>query len=303
MPVYERKEFFLTALESALNQTVKCRVIVSDNCSSHDYFEKVCKEKNVEYFRNEENIGMAGNFAKGFERAETEFVLNLQDDDQLEPTFVGSFVKAYEEHPDIDIFFTDFVRLTEDGLKPHRHTLPFGYMENGQKIIEYGIKYKLGFPYIASAIKKTVADGSLQRYSGFGSYDWVWIYSEAEKISFYGDSRQLYIFRDHDNQDTKKNSIKYTLSNPYIYDKILKEKVLDKKLRRKASRNSFWKLVHFKSIASKVQIKSFIKETEIYGAYLKEKLDENRFLRLIFSMPRFMVYFFYKVMFKFGMIS
>lgn len=34
IPCYERKEFFLFALESALNQTIKCKVIVVDNCSS-----------------------------------------------------------------------------------------------------------------------------------------------------------------------------------------------------------------------------------------------------------------------------
>ena len=39
MPVYERKDFFREALDSALNQPVKCKVIVVDNCSSHDYFE------------------------------------------------------------------------------------------------------------------------------------------------------------------------------------------------------------------------------------------------------------------------
>ena len=104
MPVYERRDFFEQALNSALNQTVKCRVIVVDNCSSHDFFKTVCKEKGVEYFRNSENIGMARNFARGFELSESKFVMNLQDDDQLAPDYVESFLKAYEEHPDIDVF-------------------------------------------------------------------------------------------------------------------------------------------------------------------------------------------------------
>ena len=73
MPVYERKDFFRMALESALNQTVKCKVIVVDNCSSHDYFEKVCREKNVPYYRNDYNLGMARNFARVFELADSKF--------------------------------------------------------------------------------------------------------------------------------------------------------------------------------------------------------------------------------------
>ena len=35
MPVYERKDFFVEALESAIKQTIKCKIIVIDNCSSH----------------------------------------------------------------------------------------------------------------------------------------------------------------------------------------------------------------------------------------------------------------------------
>lgn len=286
MPVYERKDFFREALDSALNQTVKCKVIVIDNCSSHDYFEKTCKEKGVTYYRNDRNIGMAGNFARGFELAQSEYVLNLQDDDQLSPVFVEAFLKAHEEHPDIDIFFSDFVRLTPEGKKPHRHTLPFGYMENGKKVIEYGIKYKLGFPYIASAIKRVKAKDSLLQYESTGSYDWLWLYSEADQFSFYGDSRQLYIFRDHDNQDTKNNSINYILSIPYIYEKVLKEKVTDPALKEEASRTAFWKLVELKSVASREKLEDFLDANTIYSDYLKEKLEHDHRLRTIFAMPR-----------------
>ena len=300
MPVYERKDFFREALDSALNQTVKCKVIVVDNCSSHDYFEQVCKEKGVTYYRNDRNIGMAGNFAKGFELAETKYVLNLQDDDQLSPVYVESFIKAYTEHPDIDIFFSDFVRLTEEGKKPHHHTLPFGYMENGTKVIEYGIKYKLGFPYIASAIKRTKAKDSLLKYESTGSYDWLWLYSEADQFAFYGDERPLYIFRDHDVQDTKNNSAKYILSVPYIYEKVLQEKVSDLKLKKQASKSAFWKLVHLKSVADREILKDFIDANNIYGEYLRAKLDDDSLIKTIYNMPRGVVGLAYKSLRKIG---
>ena len=302
MPVYERKEFFLQALESALNQTVKCEVIVVDNCSSHDYFEKICKEKHVPYYRNETNIGMARNFARGFELAKTKFVMNLQDDDQLAPTYVESFLDALEKYPDIDIFFPNFIRLTPQGKLPHKHTLPFGYMENGDKVIEYGIKYKLGFPYMASAIKKTVVDGFHGEYEGSGSYDWVWIYSEADKFSFYGDSRILYIFRDHDMQDTKKNILHYKLTIPYIYDKILKEKVSDPRLKKEASKAAFDELIRLKSIANKKVIGDFLKKDTIFSNYLKEKLQNDILVRSLFYLPTTGVKFVYKSLMKIAAI-
>ena len=110
MPVYERKEYFLEALDSAMNQTVKCEIIVVDNCSSHNYFEKICKEKGIRYYRNDENIGMAGNFSKCIKLSETEYVTTLQDDDKLSPIYVESFLQAKKLHPDLDIYFSNFVR-------------------------------------------------------------------------------------------------------------------------------------------------------------------------------------------------
>lgn len=302
MPVFERKEFFLEALESAINQTVKCKVMVIDNCSSHDYFEQVCKEKGVTYYRNERNIGMAANFSKGFELSDTPFVMNLQDDDQLAPNYVEAFQAAIGEHPDIDIFFTDFIRLTDKGKLPHKHTLPFGYMANGDKIIEYGIKYRLGFPYMASAIKRTKVNGFKCAYEGGGSFDWVWIYSEADHFSFYGDSRILYTFREHAMQDTKRNLLHYRLTIPYIYDKVLKEKVADPQLKREAGKAAFDELVRLKTHANNRVIREFLKKDTIFSNYLKEKLENDKRVSFLFRLPTPGVKFVYKALRKLAAI-
>jgi len=293
MPVYERKDFFRDALESALNQTVKCKVIVIDNCSSHDYFRQVCKEKGVTYYRNERNIGLAPNFAKGFELAKTKYVMNLQDDDLLAPEYVEAFVDAVEKYPDLDIFFTDFERLTPQGRLPHHHTLPFGYMDNGDTVIEYGIRYKLGFPYISSAIKRTKVDG-FDEYDGGGSYDWAWLYSNADQFSFYGDSRKLYLFRDHEMQDTKRNLVRYVLTIPYIYEEILKKKVSDPKLKKMAEKAALDELVRLKAIANKKMIREFLRTDSVFSDYLREKLERDRLVNLLFCLPSLGVKFVYK---------
>ena len=98
IPVYERKDFFLEALNSAINQTVKCNIIVIDNCSSHDYFKKICLEKKITYYRNDRNIGQDPNLNKCYKLPETEFVTLLWDDDILEPTYVSSFLDAWNKH-------------------------------------------------------------------------------------------------------------------------------------------------------------------------------------------------------------
>ncbi|RIH65702.1 glycosyltransferase family 2 protein [Mariniphaga sediminis] len=299
MPVYERKDYFLEALESAINQTVKCEIIVVDNCSSHDYFKNICEEKGITYYRNETNIGMNPNFNRCFELAGTEYVMTLQDDDILAPNYVESFLKAHTKHPDIDVFFTDFVRNTPNGKLPHRHVLPFGYMKNGQKVIEYAVKYKLGFPYLNSSIKREKFTGFYTAYSG--SNDWVWIYDNADKFVFYGDSRVLYQFRQHDQQDTKNNMLRYRFTLPYIYDAILKEKANDPEIKRKASLNAFWALIQLKSVAGRKIVNDFIKEENIFSIYLKEKLNSDRLIRTIFYMPSNFVYLVYRSLRKVGL--
>ena len=301
MPCYERKDFFREALDSALNQTVKCKVIVIDNCSSHNYFELVCKEKGVKYYRNETNIGMSANFARGFELSETKYTMNLQDDDQLSPIYVESFLKALKEHPDLDVFFSDFIRDTSMGEKAHKHILPFGYMENGEKLIEYAIKYKFGFHYMASVFKKSIAHSYEDVKGCMGSYDWEWIYAKANNFSFYGDSRVLYQFRDHDQQDTKLQAIIYRLTLPFIYDTILKENVTNPKLKRKASKNAFWELVKLKSLASKSELKDFLSGDSRYNKYLITKLNENWLIRILFKMPTKLMNFVFKVSKRLGL--
>ena len=292
MPVYERKDFFVEALESAINQTIKCKIIVIDNCSSHNYYEQVCKEKGITYYRNDENIGMMQNFNRCFELATTEYVMTLQDDDILSLDYVESFYNAVKMHPDIDIFYTDFVRNTQTGKLPHSHTLPFGYMSKGEKVIEYGIKYRLGFPYPTSSIRRSKFSGFYTKYQG--SNDWMWIYENADKLSFYGDSRILYQFRDHENQDTRKNLLRYQFTFPYIYDAILKKKVSAPEIQKKAAKRALWEFVEIRSNADNSTINEFLSLDNIFSHYLHEKLENDRLVKTIFSTPRSLAYVFYK---------
>ncbi|HCY75454.1 MAG TPA: hypothetical protein DHV28_05995 [Ignavibacteriales bacterium] len=295
MPCYERKDYFIAALESALNQTVKCPVIVVDNCSSHDYFEKVSKEKGVTYFRNERNIGLFPNQNRCYSLAKTEYVKVLDDDDLLSPVYVESFLKAKELHPDIDVFFSDYVLLASGRELSHPFTLPFGYMENGFKVVEYGIKYRLGFPYMTSAIKKVKAQLDLDVNDCLGGYDWVWVYSNADQLSFYGDPGKFHQYRIHDDKASPKYWQVNLLTVPYIYEKILLEKISDPKLKKKVSRNVCMELIRLKSSSSKKILKEIINSDNRFGKYLNEKLNENVLLKTIYMVPRKLVRLFFKL--------
>jgi glycosyltransferase involved in cell wall biosynthesis len=89
--VYERINFFEEALNSALSQTIQCPIIVVDNASSHNQFEKIIKQKNVSnvtYIRNSSNLGGIGNWNRCIELCQTQYLTILHDDDTLHPYFI-----------------------------------------------------------------------------------------------------------------------------------------------------------------------------------------------------------------------
>jgi len=304
IPCFERKEYFMTALESALNQTVHCSVIVVDNGSSHNYFEMICKEKKVTYYRNEKNLGLYPNYNMCYSLANTEYVKILDDDDLLVSNYVESFLSAKELHPNIDVFYSNFVVFSSKGELANDQILPFGYLKNGFKIIEYGIKYRLAFPYMTSAIKKEKAILDLDINDCIGGYDYVWVYSKADQLTFYGDSQKLHHYRMHKDKTSNIN-IEWsanTLTAPYIYDTILQSKISEPKLKRKISMNIFWGMVLLKSEGQKSELKKIINSENRFGKYFIVKIRDSILLRILFIMPKGVVFPIYKVLRKIGII-
>lgn len=287
IPCYERKEYFLFALESALNQTMQCKIIVVDNHSSHDYFEKACKEKKVTYYRNEKNLGLFPNYNMCYYLADTEYVKILDDDDLLLPTYVESFLNAVRQHPDIDVFYTDYSIISSKGLSNHGYTIPYGYMDKGNKILENGAKYNLGFPYLTATIRKSIAHLDLDKNECLGGYDWIWIYSNADKLTFFGESEKLHHYRMHDNKASRgKAWIVNLLTHSYIFETIILNKISDTRLKRKISRNIFWNLINMKTQGNKKELINLMNSDNRFGNYLKVKLNDEKKIKLIFSLPK-----------------
>ena len=221
IPVFERKDFFKDALQSCLNQTVKCEIIVVDNASSHDFFEQNCRVTNVKYYRNSSNIGLFPNWNKCFGLAKTEFVLILSDDDILDIRYTEYFYKALKTHNNLDVYYTDFEILNFPSRKitKHKHKLPFGYQNDGNEIIKYGIKHGLGYPVITSAIRKKIFYGFETDY---GCNDWTWVYTKGKDLVYFGEN-EIFLQRGHHNQNTYnqlKNNAIGQMSLVYIYQKL-----------------------------------------------------------------------------------
>lgn len=137
IPTFNRADFLVDAITSALAQDYKdIEVIVSDNASK-DHTEAVGKyfsrDPRVKYFRNSENIGLVKNWHRGaIECATGEWFLILSDDDVLtNPHFISQAVKLIESSKNLVIVYANSYIYDEALNTITKLTLPFRTVENG----------------------------------------------------------------------------------------------------------------------------------------------------------------------------
>jgi glycosyltransferase involved in cell wall biosynthesis len=89
---YNRVEFLQRAIDTALNQTIPCQVVVVDDCSQDNtenyvknLIEKLQKQNDYRliYHKNIDNLGHAKSMNKGVELAEGNWIKPMDDDDYL----------------------------------------------------------------------------------------------------------------------------------------------------------------------------------------------------------------------------
>jgi len=98
---YNRLNLLKRAIDSALNQTIKCEVVVADDCSSDDtqtYLKSL--GNSVVYHRNEVNQGHAATVNAGVAKATGDWIKFLDDDDYLAPNCLQEMAKAIAFRPD-----------------------------------------------------------------------------------------------------------------------------------------------------------------------------------------------------------
>ncbi|MBW4616754.1 MAG: glycosyltransferase [Desmonostoc vinosum HA7617-LM4] len=101
---YNRLDLLKRAINSALNQTIECEVVVADDCSSDDT-ETYIKSlgDSVVYHRNEVNQGHAATVNAGVAKASGDWIKFLDDDDYLHPNCLTEMLKAIALCPDAAI--------------------------------------------------------------------------------------------------------------------------------------------------------------------------------------------------------
>ncbi len=104
MSTYKRPDFLSTQIGSLLQQTFKnFEIVISDNdpAASGKAIAEKYNDPRIRYFPNGENLGMVTSFNKSIDRARSEFIVMVTDDDPVDPQFLSfahGLVSKYPGH-------------------------------------------------------------------------------------------------------------------------------------------------------------------------------------------------------------
>jgi glycosyltransferase involved in cell wall biosynthesis len=128
MPVYNGERFVAEALDSLLAQTFQdFEIVIADNAST-DRTGEICRsyasrDPRIRYFRNDKNIGAAGNHNLVVERSTGEFFMWMAHDDICTSTYVENCLAILEKDPGIVLCYSKTGDIEEHGLALHRDNL------------------------------------------------------------------------------------------------------------------------------------------------------------------------------------
>ena len=110
IPCYNQGKYVAEAINSALNQTYKNIEIVIVNDGSTDDSSEVIKPfaekyKNILFFDNKENKGVIYARNMAIDACRGVYILPLDADDTIEPTYIEKAVKILDENPKIGIVY------------------------------------------------------------------------------------------------------------------------------------------------------------------------------------------------------
>ncbi|WP_457568582.1 glycosyltransferase [Desulfurobacterium sp.] len=215
IPAYNRPEFLRQAMESVVNQSRKPdELIVVDDNPFSDENEKVVLEfadrfHFVKYFRNEENLGVTGNYARAIEVASGDYVKLLADDDILHPDALLLMEGILDNNPDCSVVASARVMvdkfLKADAVLSYKKA---GKNEGRSVIIDSLRRCENVIGEFSSLLfRKSALDTDIFQFKGFhikANADWhLWMYL-ASKGYLYYIKEPLVLFRYFEGNDQNR---------------------------------------------------------------------------------------------------
>jgi glycosyltransferase involved in cell wall biosynthesis len=107
IPTYNYAHFIGEAIESVLTQTfTDFELIILDDASTDNTDDVVAQylhDPRIQYYKNDKNLGLVGNWNKALDLATGEYIKILCADDKFRPTLLERFVAVMDEHKQVTL--------------------------------------------------------------------------------------------------------------------------------------------------------------------------------------------------------
>lgn len=122
IPTFNRPDLLKFAIDSAVNQEGFDDydiLVVDNNPDRNDATETLMRDyagnERIAYYKNAQNLGMAGNWNKLYLLARTEWVVMLHDDDMLYPDFMKVMTGIVENDKEASCFYSCYNSFRGEG--------------------------------------------------------------------------------------------------------------------------------------------------------------------------------------------
>lgn len=120
LPVYNGAQFLSLSLDSLLSQDYDhFELIITDNAST-DITPEICrhyaeKDRRILYHRNQENIGLFGNFNRAFALSKGDYFMWAGAHDLWDKNFVSCCLRKLADHPDLVLCTGEYREIDTQG--------------------------------------------------------------------------------------------------------------------------------------------------------------------------------------------
>lgn len=118
VPTYKRPGLLTECLASIHEQTFDdFLVLVCDNSPEREAFDIVAslQDDRFHYVPRKQNLGIFGNAIAGFQQAQSDYVMEVDDDDRLYPEALEILIRPLLADPDLTLSFADLDVVDDDG--------------------------------------------------------------------------------------------------------------------------------------------------------------------------------------------
>lgn len=189
IPAYNNAGYIKDTVESILQQTYRnIELIVVDDNSTDDtvaVLESISDER-LKLYRNEHNLGMAGNWNRCLSLATGEFVKLICADDMIDRNAIELEAQAMQEHPTVNLVESDTRLVDINGKKTGAFKRYYkSGLVDGRKLAHTSLIIQ---DFYGAPVNNLIRRSALEKEGGFDpSFTYILDFDLWVKLSLSGD--------------------------------------------------------------------------------------------------------------------